>query len=128
EYAKSIGAATGCITTAPNSPLAAAVDFPVEAVTGSEALTGSTRMKSGTAQKMVTNMISTTSMIKMGKVYSNLMIDVQATNEKLVSRARSIVVQITGVSEEEAQAKIDKRSEERRVGKEGRGRYSPQKE
>ncbi len=108
EYAKSIGAATGCITTAPNSPLAAAVDFPVEAVTGSEALTGSTRMKSGTAQKMVTNMISTTSMIKMGKVYSNLMIDVQATNEKLVSRARSIVVQITGVSEEEAQAKIDK--------------------
>lgn len=108
EYAKSVGAATGCITTSPNSVLASIVEFPVEAVTGSEALTGSTRMKSGTAQKLICNMISTTSMIKMGKVYSNLMIDVQATNEKLVSRAKNIVMQITGVDEEEAGLKIEK--------------------
>lgn len=108
EYAKQVGAITGCIVTSPNSPLAALVDYPVAAVTGSEALTGSTRMKSGTAQKLVCNMISTASMIKMGKVYENLMIDVQATNEKLVSRARSIVVEITGVSDAQAQAAIDK--------------------
>ncbi|MCK9470455.1 MAG: N-acetylmuramic acid 6-phosphate etherase [Bacilli bacterium] len=108
EYAKEVGATTGCITTAANSVLESLVDYPVCAVTGSEALTGSTRMKSGTAQKFICNMISTASMIKMGKVYSNLMIDVQATNEKLVSRARSVVMQITDVSEEVAQAAIDK--------------------
>ena len=108
EYAKGIGAITGSITTAPNSLLESIVDYPICAVTGSEALTGSTRMKSGTAQKMICNMISTTAMIKMGKVYSNLMIDVQATNEKLISRARNILMQITAVDEEEAQRKIDK--------------------
>lgn len=108
EYAKEIGAVTGCITTSPNSPLAAMVDYKIEAITGSEALTGSTRMKSGTAQKLITNMISTSAMIKMGKVYSNLMIDLLPTNEKLVSRARNIVMQITGVSEEEAKERIEK--------------------
>lgn len=108
EYAKEVGAITGCITTSANSVLADAVDYPVSAVTGSEALTGSTRMKSGTAQKLICNMISTASMIKMGKVYSNLMIDVQPTNEKLVSRARSIVMQITDVSGEVAGEKIAK--------------------
>lgn len=108
EYAKEVGAVTGCITTSANSPLEAAVDYPIAAITGSEALTGSTRMKSGTAQKMICNMISTASMIKMGKVYSNLMIDVQPTNEKLVSRARSIVMQITDVTEEVAGEKIAK--------------------
>lgn len=108
EYAKSVGAITGCITTSPNSVLAASVDYPISAVTGSEAVTGSTRMKSGTAQKLVCNMISTASMIKMGKVYSNLMIDVQATNEKLVARARNIVMQITDVTEEVASEKIKK--------------------
>lgn len=108
EYAKEIGAATGCIVTAINSPIAAMVDFPIEAITGSEALTGSTRMKSGTAQKFICNMLTTASMIKMGKVYSNLMIDVQATNEKLVNRARGIVVDITGVDDNVAQAAITK--------------------
>lgn len=108
EYAKSIGAVTGCITTSANSVLESMVDYPIAAVTGSEAVTGSTRMKSGTAQKLICNMISTASMIKMGKVYSNLMIDVQATNEKLVSRARNIVMQITDVTEEVAQEKIEK--------------------
>lgn len=108
NYAKSIGAVTGCITTSPNSELAALVDYPITAVTGYEALTGSTRMKSGTAQKMICNMLSTASMIKMGKVYENLMIDVQATNQKLVKRAQSIVSQITGVNNDEAQKYIEK--------------------
>lgn len=108
EYAKAIGTITGCITTSPNSILESLVDYPVVAVTGSEVLTGSTRMKSGTAQKLICNMLTTAAMIKMGKVYSNLMIDVQATNEKLVSRARNIVIEITGVSEEVAKEKIEK--------------------
>ncbi|MDD3171704.1 MAG: N-acetylmuramic acid 6-phosphate etherase [Bacilli bacterium] len=108
EYAKSVGCITGCIVTTKNSPLASLVDFPIEAVTGEEVITGSTRMKSGTAQKLICNMISTTSMIKMGKVYENYMIDVQPTNKKLVARAESIVSQITGISIEEARDKIAK--------------------
>ena len=68
--------------------------LPIVAVTGPEPITGSTRMKSGTAQKMICNMISTASMVKMGKVYENLMIDVKATNEKLVSRSLSIICTI----------------------------------
>lgn len=108
EYAKSIGAMTGCIVTSPNSPLEALVDFPVVAVTGEEVITGSTRMKSGTAQKMICNMVSTAAMIKMGKVYGNLMIDVLPTNEKLVARANSILSSATGVSKEEAQKLIKK--------------------
>ena len=108
EYAKSIGAQTGCIVTSPNSPLAAIVDYPVEAITGEEVITGSTRMKSGTAQKLICNMISTASMIKMGKVYQNLMIDVLPTNEKLVSRAQGILSEATGVTKEQAKELIEK--------------------
>ena len=74
----------------------------VEAVTGPEAVTGSTRMKAGTAQKMILNMISTSVMIKMGKVYQNLMVDVMQTNEKLRVRARNIVTEATGCSDEQA--------------------------
>lgn len=70
--------------------------------TGAEVITGSTRMKSGSAQKMILNMISTTLMIKEGKVYGNLMVDVKATNAKLVERAKGIIMNITGVSKEEA--------------------------
>ncbi len=102
EYAKKIGAVTGCIVTSPNSVIAGMVDFPITAVTGEEAITGSTRMKSGTAQKMICNIISTTAMVKMGKVYENLMIDVMPTNEKLYSRAYNIISMATGVSVEEA--------------------------
>ena len=108
EYAKKIGCITGCITTSPNSEVASIVDFPIEAITGAEPVTGSTRMKSGTAQKMICNILSTTSMIKMGKVYENLMIDLQPTNHKLVKRAQNIVSQATGVSMDEAQSYIDK--------------------
>ena len=108
EYAKKIGCKTGCVTTSSASELASIVDFPIEAITGAEPLTGSTRMKSGTAQKMICNIISTTAMIKMGKVYENLMIDLQATNIKLVKRAQSIVCQITGVTETVAQSYIER--------------------
>ena len=108
EYANQIGCVTGCITTSPNSEIASVAKYPIEAITGAEPITGSTRMKSGTAQKLICNLLSTASMVKMGKVYENLMIDVQPTNLKLVSRAQSIIVQITGVTNDEAQKNIDK--------------------
>lgn len=108
EYAKSVGCKTGCIVTVKNSVLASAVDYPIEAEVGQEVITGSTRMKSGTAQKMICNMISTASMIKMGKVYENYMIDVQATNEKLVARSEGILQQASGVTKEEAKALLEK--------------------
>jgi len=101
-YAKSLNIKTACITTSEESPLAALVDYPIEVITGAEPVTGSTRMKSGTAQKLVCNMLTTAAMIKMGKVYENLMIDVQPTNNKLISRANMIVSEVTGVSEMEA--------------------------
>lgn len=108
EYAKSVGCKTGCIVTVKNSVLASIVDYPIEAEVGQEVITGSTRMKSGTAQKMICNMISTASMIKMGKVYENYMIDVQATNEKLVARSEGILQQASGVTKEEAKALLEK--------------------
>ena len=108
KFAKEKGAVTSCITTSLNSILASTVDYPIEVVTGAEAITGSTRMKSGTAQKLVCNMLTTASMIRMGKVYENLMIDMQPTNEKLVARAEKMVMEITGVSNEEAKAYIKK--------------------
>jgi N-acetylmuramic acid 6-phosphate etherase len=108
EYAKEVGAKTASITTSANTILSSLVDCPIEAVTGAEPITGSTRMKSGTAQKMICNMISTASMVKMGKVYQNLMIDVQATNEKLVARSISIIKEITGLEDAEAKLAFEK--------------------
>ena len=108
EYARSIGAKTASISTSQNTILSSMVDCPIEAVTGAEPITGSTRMKSGTAQKMICNIISTSAMVKMGKVYENLMIDVQATNEKLVARAVSILKDITGLDDAEAKQAYDK--------------------
>ena len=95
NYAKRIGALTGCIVNASNSALASIVDYPMEAVTGAEVLSGSTRMKSGTAQKLICNMISTSLMTKLGHVYQNLMVDVVATNEKLVARQLGIIQSAT---------------------------------
>ncbi|ERJ11748.1 N-acetylmuramic acid 6-phosphate etherase [Haloplasma contractile] len=111
EYANEIGVTTGCITTSSNSEIAEKAKFPVEAITGAEPLTGSTRMKSGTAQKLICNMVSTTSMIKLGKVYENLMIDVQQNNKKLVSRAVRIVTEITGLTNQEAMEYLQKYKE-----------------
>lgn len=107
EYAKTIGAKTSCITTSSGSVLASMVDFPIEAVTGAEVINGSTRMKSGTAQKLICNMISTSCFIKMGKVYENMMIDLQATNEKLVARSLGIISELTGYTKETAIEKLN---------------------
>lgn len=97
--AKQIGCKTGCITTSSQSILASIVDYPIEAITGPEPITGSTRMKSGTAQKLICNMITTASMIRLGKVYENLMVDLQATNQKLIARMLSIIKEVTGYEE-----------------------------
>ncbi len=108
EFANKIGCETACITTSENSEIAQIAKHPIEAITGAEPLTGSTRMKSGTAQKLILNMITTASMVKIGKVYENLMIDVQMTNNKLISRAQSIVMDVTGVSLEVASHHLKK--------------------
>ncbi len=95
EYANSIGCTTASITCNPGSPLMTTAKIGICPVVGPEALTGSTRMKSGTAQKLVLNMLSTASMIRLGKTYENLMVDVNASNEKLRARAIRIVMQAT---------------------------------
>lgn len=107
HYAKKIGAPTIAVVCNPGSPVAAAAQIPIEVVVGPEILTGSTRLKAGTAQKMVLNMISTGAMVKLGKVYSNLMVDVQPTNQKLHDRAIRIVDAITGVGQSEAAALLE---------------------
>lgn len=95
EHAKSLGSVTVSIASNPNSAMANIVDIAIDTVVGPEVLTGSSRLKSGTAQKLVLNMLTTASMILMGKCYQNLMVDVQASNEKLKARAIRIVMQAT---------------------------------
>ena len=95
EYAKRLGSVTVSIASNPNSAMANIVDIAIDTVVGAEVLTGSSRLKSGTAQKLVLNMLTTASMILMGKCYQNLMVDVQASNEKLKARAIRIVMQAT---------------------------------
>ena len=95
EYAESLGSVTASIASNPNSAMANIVDIAIDTVVGAEVLTGSSRLKSGTAQKLVLNMLTTASMILMGKCYQNLMVDVQASNEKLKARAIRIVMQAT---------------------------------
>lgn len=104
QYAQKIGASTASIACSSHAKISQYADAPVEVITGAEVICGSTRMKAGTAQKLILNMISTTTMIKLGKVYQNYMVDVQPTNEKLKSRATHMIQEITGVSKEEAQA------------------------
>ncbi|EPL1116705.1 N-acetylmuramic acid 6-phosphate etherase [Citrobacter freundii] len=104
KYARSVGCTTVAISCNPDSPIAHEADIAIFPVVGPEALTGSTRLKSGTAQKLVLNMISTGAMVKFGKVYQNLMVDMQATNVKLVDRACRMVVEATGIAREQAQA------------------------
>lgn len=107
EYANSIGAVTVGVTCNPQSDIAAVAKIAISPVVGPEVITGSTRMKAGTAQKMVLNMLSTGAMVKTGKVYGNLMVDVKATNEKLVERAKHIVIEATEVSREKAEAVLE---------------------
>ncbi|QLB19994.1 N-acetylmuramic acid 6-phosphate etherase [Mannheimia granulomatis] len=103
EYANSLGATTVSIASNPDSVMAQMADIAIDTVVGAEVLTGSSRMKSGTAQKLVLNMLTTTSMILIGKCYQNLMVDVQATNEKLKARAIRIVMQATDCQPEQAE-------------------------
>ncbi|MBQ8512186.1 MAG: N-acetylmuramic acid 6-phosphate etherase [Clostridia bacterium] len=102
KHARSLGAVTGSVSCVPDAAISALADYPVEIVTGAEVITGSTRMKAGSAQKMVLNMISTGAMIRNGKVMGNLMVDVQATNDKLRTRALRIVMECAETDEETA--------------------------
>jgi N-acetylmuramic acid 6-phosphate etherase len=101
EHARELGALTVGLACNAGSPLAAAAEHGIEVVVGPELLTGSTRLKAGTAQKLVLNMLSTLTMIRLGKTYGNLMVDVRASNEKLRARSRRIVALATDASEEE---------------------------
>lgn len=102
DYAKEIGAYTGAVSCVHNAEISAHAQAKIEAIVGPEVITGSTRMKSGTAQKMILNMISTSLMIQYGKVYKNLMVDVQPTNQKLIERAKQIVSDSSGCGYEQA--------------------------
>jgi N-acetylmuramic acid 6-phosphate etherase len=99
--ARARGAVTVGVANTPNAPLSGDVDIPIEAVTGPEVITGSTRLKAGTAQKLILNMISTGAMVRVGKTYGNRMVDVQATNKKLVGRARRLLKEIGHVETDE---------------------------
>lgn len=101
-YAKGLGAAVIAVTCCPGSPIDRLADIGIAPAPGPEVITGSTRLKSGTAQKMVLNMLTTGAMIRLGKVYGNLMVDVKPSNEKLIRRCVSIVREATGAEEEEA--------------------------
>ncbi|MEZ4864755.1 MAG: N-acetylmuramic acid 6-phosphate etherase [Caldilineaceae bacterium] len=107
RYAASLGAPTAAIVCTAQSPIAAAAQVAIELVTGPEVLTGSTRLRAGTATKLVLNMLSTGAMVKLGKVYSNLMVDVRPTNAKLRQRALRIVSSSAGVDEAIAQQLLD---------------------
>ncbi|WP_049572889.1 N-acetylmuramic acid 6-phosphate etherase [Streptomyces sp. SBT349] len=106
EHARAAGALTIGVSCNAGSPLAAAAEFGIEIVVGPELITGSTRLKAGTAQKLVLNMISTISMIRLGKTYGNLMVDVRASNEKLRARSRRIVSLATGAPDEVIEAAL----------------------
>lgn len=102
SMARKRGLLTGCITCNTDSPLAAAVDFPIAVVVGPEFVTGSTRMKAGTAQKLVLNMISTAVMIKLGRVKGNKMVDMQLSNNKLVDRGTRMIMEELSIEQAEA--------------------------
>ena len=102
EYAKQCGAPTISLSCCPGSAVTQVSDIAIAPMPGPEVVTGSTRLKSGTAQKMVLNMLSTCTMIRLGKVYGNLMVDVKASNAKLIRRCERIVSLATGITEEEA--------------------------
>ena len=108
KYAKSIGAQTVSISCNKNAKVSKFADYPIEAIVGPEILTGSTRLKAGTAQKLILNMISTGAMIRRGKSYQNLMVDLQMNNKKLERRALNIIKEATGVGENEAKEYIQK--------------------
>ncbi|AZM47892.1 N-acetylmuramic acid 6-phosphate etherase [Streptomyces sp. WAC 06738] len=105
-YARGLGALTVGLSCNAGSPLGAAAQHAIEVVVGPELIAGSTRLKAGTAQKLVLNMLSTITMIRLGKTYGNLMVDVRASNEKLRARSRRIVALATGAGDEEVEAAL----------------------
>lgn len=107
EYAKGLGCHTAVISCNQGSEVGQAAEIAIEVEVGPEVLTGSTRLKAGTAQKLILNMITTASMVRIGKAYQNLMIDVVQSNKKLCTRAENIVMDATGVTREEARKVID---------------------
>jgi N-acetylmuramic acid 6-phosphate etherase len=106
DYAKALGATTVALTCNPDSPIARLAGISIAPVVGPEVITGSTRLKSGTAQKLVLNMLSTASMVRIGKTYGNLMVDMIASNSKLVARAARMVSEATGCTLPEAEAAL----------------------
>ncbi len=106
DYANSIGAGSVALSCNNDAPIAKNADVAIAVVVGPEVVTGSTRMKAGTAQKLVLNMLSTASMIRMGKTYHNLMVDLKTTNEKLLARGTRMVMEVTGVSQEQAESTL----------------------
>lgn len=107
DYAKGLGCTTAAIACNRDSAVGKAADIAIEVEVGPEVLTGSTRLKSGTAQKLIVNMISTGAMVRIGKAYHNLMVDVVQSNAKLQVRAENIVIEATGVDRDKARATID---------------------
>jgi len=115
KEARKRGISTGCVACSSGSPLGEASEFPIEVVTGPEFVTGSTRMKAGTAQKMVLNMITTSTMIKLGRVKGNRMVDMQLSNKKLVGRGAQMIMDELQVPETEAKDLLLKHGSVRNV-------------
>jgi N-acetylmuramic acid 6-phosphate etherase len=103
QHARAAGALTALVTSNPAAPLAPLADHVLVADTGAEAITGSTRLKAGTAQKLILNTFSTALMVRLGRTFSNLMIDLQATNAKLRGRAITLLAQATGLPDQDCQ-------------------------
>lgn len=115
ERCRQAGITTGCITCNPGSPVSHHADYPVEVVVGPEFVTGSTRMKSGTAQKMVLNMITTATMIRLGRVEDNKMVDMQLTNDKLLDRGTRMVMDALAVDYDQARKRLTEAGSVRRA-------------
>ena len=107
DRARAVGAAAIGLTCNRNAPIGAHADITIAVVVGPEVLAGSTRMKAGTATKMVLNMLTTASMVRLGKTYGNLMVDMRASNEKLIGRSLRILKQLTGIGARDAQSLLD---------------------
>ncbi|MGF1742232.1 N-acetylmuramic acid 6-phosphate etherase [Vibrio profundum] len=103
EYARSLNAQVICVTCNPNSPMANFANVAITPIVGPEVVTGSSRMKAGTAQKLVLNMLTTGTMIQSGKVFGNLMVDVEATNAKLIERQKQIVMSAADCTHQQAE-------------------------
>ena len=106
KYARALGATVAAISCNPDSPVSQAADIAITPIVGAEVVTGSSRMKAGTAQKLILNMITTGAMIRIGKVFGNLMVDVEATNAKLIERQTKIVMEATECDRQTAESAL----------------------